>query len=220
MVSNADFASVADTSVLSPRQADGSLPNVDFLHLAAGSDLIDKGVSVGFPHVGAAPDLGAFEYGAPIPDGGGSGAGGSAASAGAGGGGAGGAGRRWRSDGTGSFATPAQAQAARVGAAGTGGATTWARSSEASRWRSVGVRRRCWRMRRVVSSVGAQASVAADWRCAAESGAWPVRQRVIPVASARPGSESAAACSCRLSEPRGAFPAAVYRLRPRPGFDR
>jgi hypothetical protein len=30
--------------------------------LVAGSDLIDKGVDVGIPYNGAAPDLGAYEY--------------------------------------------------------------------------------------------------------------------------------------------------------------
>jgi len=48
----------------SARQADGSLPVLPFLRLAAGSPLIDKGKDVGLPFVGAAPDLGAFEYGA------------------------------------------------------------------------------------------------------------------------------------------------------------
>jgi hypothetical protein len=46
------------------RQADGSLPVLPFLRLAAGSKLIDKGKDVGLPFLGAAPDLGAFEYGA------------------------------------------------------------------------------------------------------------------------------------------------------------
>jgi hypothetical protein len=45
----------------SPRQADGSLPEIEFLHLASGSDLIDAGVDVGLPFNGKAPDLGAFE---------------------------------------------------------------------------------------------------------------------------------------------------------------
>lgn len=44
-----------------PRQADGSLPEIDFLHLAKGSDLIDAGVETGLPFFGEAPDLGAFE---------------------------------------------------------------------------------------------------------------------------------------------------------------
>jgi hypothetical protein len=90
MVSNADFASVAfvgpascpepykaggtvcvpttDMSTFgglaSARQADGSLPVLPLLHLAAGSQLVDKGVEVGQPFVGSAPDLGAFELGA------------------------------------------------------------------------------------------------------------------------------------------------------------
>jgi hypothetical protein len=72
-----DFLSVTDPSMtvtaasvettagaLGPRQPNGSLPNVSFLKLAAGSQMIDKGVDVGLPFTGAAPDLGAFEYGA------------------------------------------------------------------------------------------------------------------------------------------------------------
>ena len=46
---------------MAPRQADGSLPVNDFARLVARSDLIDKGVDVGLPFAGAAPDLGAFE---------------------------------------------------------------------------------------------------------------------------------------------------------------
>ena len=46
-----------------PRNADGSLPTINFLKLAAGSDLIDKGVNVGIAYTGIAPDLGAYEYG-------------------------------------------------------------------------------------------------------------------------------------------------------------
>jgi len=71
-----DFASITDPSVsmtgvsvessgaLGPRAADGSMPAVDFLKLAAGSQMIDKGTDVGLPFAGAAPDLGAYEYGA------------------------------------------------------------------------------------------------------------------------------------------------------------
>jgi hypothetical protein len=50
--------------VFGPRKADGSLPDVKFLHLSAGSTLIDKGTNVGLPFSGKAPDLGAFEFGA------------------------------------------------------------------------------------------------------------------------------------------------------------
>jgi hypothetical protein len=90
MVANADFKSVAfagpaacpeaykaggtvcvppsDTTsfggLASARQPDGSLPVLPLLHLAADSQLIDRGVDVGEPFVGKAPDLGAFEFGA------------------------------------------------------------------------------------------------------------------------------------------------------------
>jgi MYXO-CTERM domain-containing protein len=47
----------------SARQADGTLPVLSFLHLAANSKLIDKGTNVGLPFVGKAPDLGCFETG-------------------------------------------------------------------------------------------------------------------------------------------------------------
>ena len=49
------------------RQADGSLPNIDFLRLAAGSHLIDAGVNVGLPYNGLAPDLGWLETIPPAP---------------------------------------------------------------------------------------------------------------------------------------------------------
>lgn len=60
-VTNADFASVSSLGAAGPRQADGSLPELDFLHLAADSDLIDRGVDVGLPYNGASPDVGAYE---------------------------------------------------------------------------------------------------------------------------------------------------------------
>ncbi len=93
-----DFLSITDPSVsgtgqaietsspaLGPRQADGSLPDVDFMKLAAGSQMIDKGTNVGLPYVGAAPDLGAYEYGATggTPTGGATAAGGATATGGA-----------------------------------------------------------------------------------------------------------------------------------------
>ncbi|MBN2817735.1 MAG: DUF4990 domain-containing protein [Bacteroidales bacterium] len=61
-VTSADFESIDYTQLLKPRKADGSLPDVTFFHLKAGSNLIDKGVDVGLPFNGTAPDLGAFEY--------------------------------------------------------------------------------------------------------------------------------------------------------------
>ncbi len=144
-----DFASITDPSVsmtgvgvessgaLGPRAADGSMPNVDFLKLAAGSQMIDKGTDVGLPYVGSAPDLGAYEYGAATTsDGGVGGSGGSGAggatttgtggagtggsSTGAGGGGAAGAAGH---AGTGGGGTVAGTGGTTAGAGGTGATT-------------------------------------------------------------------------------------------------
>lgn len=62
-VTSEDFVSIDPASASSPRKADGSLPDIDFMHLASGSDLIDAGVDLGRPFSGNAPDLGAFESG-------------------------------------------------------------------------------------------------------------------------------------------------------------
>jgi hypothetical protein len=61
LVTEADFLSLDESQLTGPRQADGSLPAITFMHLAPGSGLIDKGVDLGFPFKGKAPDLGAFE---------------------------------------------------------------------------------------------------------------------------------------------------------------
>ena len=60
-VTNADFETVSSTGVDGQRQSDGSLPDLNFLKLAKGSDLIDAGIDLGLPYEGIAPDLGAFE---------------------------------------------------------------------------------------------------------------------------------------------------------------
>jgi hypothetical protein len=60
-VTEADFLSLDDSVAVGPRPADGSLPASNFLHLAPTSGLVDKGVDVGLPFLGAAPDLGAYE---------------------------------------------------------------------------------------------------------------------------------------------------------------
>lgn len=60
-ITDADFESVSTTGVNGARQSDGSLPSLDFLKLAAGSDAIDAGVDVGLDYSGSAPDLGAYE---------------------------------------------------------------------------------------------------------------------------------------------------------------
>jgi hypothetical protein len=62
VVTNADFASIVPSAAYGARNADGSLPNIAFMRLATGSDLIDGGTDVGLPYNGSAPDLGAFEH--------------------------------------------------------------------------------------------------------------------------------------------------------------
>ncbi|GAB6012352.1 right-handed parallel beta-helix repeat-containing protein [Viscerimonas tarda] len=61
-LSNSDFRSIDVSQLTLPRQADGSLPDIDFLKPSATSQLIDKGVDTGFPFKGSAPDLGYSEY--------------------------------------------------------------------------------------------------------------------------------------------------------------
>jgi hypothetical protein len=61
-VNSADFTTLDFTANLGARNADGSLPVSDFLKLASGSDLIDKGTDVGIAYTGIAPDLGAYEH--------------------------------------------------------------------------------------------------------------------------------------------------------------
>lgn len=69
----ADYKSISTLGTDAERQADGSLPQLDFMHIADGNtQLIDKGIpvykypgeshaSVGIEYEGAAPDLGCFE---------------------------------------------------------------------------------------------------------------------------------------------------------------
>ena len=56
-----DFLSVDFEQLTAPRKPDGSLPDIDFLRPAPGSVLVDAGVDLGFPYLGQAPELGAFE---------------------------------------------------------------------------------------------------------------------------------------------------------------
>jgi hypothetical protein len=62
VVTNADFVSIDPNAAYGARKADGSLPDIAFMRLANGSDLIDGGTDVGLPYNGIAPDLGAFEH--------------------------------------------------------------------------------------------------------------------------------------------------------------
>lgn len=66
-VSADDFISIDTTGARGPRKSDGSLPDITFMHLKSSSALIDKGVNVGIPFTGSAPDLGAFEHGMQMP---------------------------------------------------------------------------------------------------------------------------------------------------------
>ncbi|MVT09106.1 right-handed parallel beta-helix repeat-containing protein [Chitinophaga tropicalis] len=61
-ITDADFASLTASLLTQARNADFTLPVNDFLHLAAGSDLVDKGIDAGLPYSGNSPDLGCFEY--------------------------------------------------------------------------------------------------------------------------------------------------------------
>lgn len=63
----ADFVAVDSIGLRSPRKADGSLPDINFMHLANGSDLINAGVDIGLPYNGSAPDIGCFESNYPVP---------------------------------------------------------------------------------------------------------------------------------------------------------
>lgn len=64
---DADFIMLDSVSavaqLMAARKADGSLPDITFLKLAAGSDFIDAGVDVGLSYNGDAPDIGYSEYG-------------------------------------------------------------------------------------------------------------------------------------------------------------
>ena len=60
-VTEADFLSLDTSLGAAARGPDGSLPENDFLRLVPTSALVNRGVEVGLPFNGTAPDLGAFE---------------------------------------------------------------------------------------------------------------------------------------------------------------
>jgi len=60
-----DFTGNDVTELTRSRKADGSLPDINYMHLASGSRLIDAGTDVGIAYNGKAPDIGAFEV--PVP---------------------------------------------------------------------------------------------------------------------------------------------------------
>jgi hypothetical protein len=63
VVTAADFRSTDPAGSTGLRKSDGTLPHIEYMHLAVGSDLIDAGVNLGLPFAGTAPDLGCFETG-------------------------------------------------------------------------------------------------------------------------------------------------------------
>jgi hypothetical protein len=56
-----DFLSLDEALLVQPRNPDGSLTETEFMRLAPGSKALDKGVDIGYPFYGTAPDLGAWE---------------------------------------------------------------------------------------------------------------------------------------------------------------
>ena len=60
-ITDEDFVSLDQSQLTIPRKADGSLPDIDFMRPAPGSNLIDAGVDIGFYFLGNAPELGAIE---------------------------------------------------------------------------------------------------------------------------------------------------------------
>ena len=56
-VSMNDFVSLDESFLVAPRQADGSLPDSDFLRLVNSSGCVDAGTNIGFPFYGIGPDL-------------------------------------------------------------------------------------------------------------------------------------------------------------------
>ena len=61
VANSADFVSLDIDLLASARNEDGSLPDINFMKLVSGSDLIDAGINVGISFNGTAPDIGSFE---------------------------------------------------------------------------------------------------------------------------------------------------------------
>jgi hypothetical protein len=61
-VTSSDFVSLDTVQLRAPRKGDGSLPEITFLNLNEGSDLIDSGADVGLSYNGTAPDIGYSEF--------------------------------------------------------------------------------------------------------------------------------------------------------------
>jgi len=62
-VATNDFVTLDESLLTAPRQTNGNLPYINFARLTNTSDCINVGTNLYFPFYGAAPDLGAFEFG-------------------------------------------------------------------------------------------------------------------------------------------------------------
>ncbi len=67
-VTRDDFISVDTAQLRWPRKRDGSLPDITFMKLKSGSDLIDTGTDISLPFTGSNPDLGYSEFSSGSPD--------------------------------------------------------------------------------------------------------------------------------------------------------
>lgn len=61
-VSSSDFVSLDLAQLTQPRKENGDLPDINFMKLVSGSDLIDVGIDIGIAFEGAKPDLGYREF--------------------------------------------------------------------------------------------------------------------------------------------------------------
>lgn len=66
-LAESDFLSVDPAALTAPRQADGSLPEIPLMRPSPAGKVIDRGVPLGLPFTGRAPDPGAYEAAGPKP---------------------------------------------------------------------------------------------------------------------------------------------------------
>lgn len=64
-ITDKDFVSLDESQLTAQRKSDGSLPDIDFMKPAQGSNIIDAGTDIGFKFLGKAPELGAIEVSYP-----------------------------------------------------------------------------------------------------------------------------------------------------------
>jgi pectate lyase len=62
-VATNDFITLDESLLTAPRLTNGDLPYINFARLTNTSDCLNAGTNLGFAFYGAAPDLGAFEFG-------------------------------------------------------------------------------------------------------------------------------------------------------------